>query len=63
MRMAWENFAANLAERRRLLLTLLDAVYVDARDVKEVVRIRPKAAFEAVLAESGSLAASASLVA
>ena len=41
---------ANLAERRRLLLTVLDAVYVDVRDARAVVSIRPKAAFEAVLA-------------
>ena len=36
-------------ERRRLLLTVLDAVYVDVRDAKAVVSIRPKAAFEVVL--------------
>ena len=41
--------AAELAERRRLLLTVLDAVYVDAREARAVVRVRPKAAFEAVL--------------
>ena len=40
---------ADLTERRRLLLTVLDAVYVDARDARAVVSIRPKAAFEAVL--------------
>ena len=41
--------AADLTERRRLLLTVLDAVYVDAREAKAVVGIRPKAAFERVL--------------
>ena len=43
--------AADLTERRRLLLTVLDAVYVDAREARAVVSIRPKAAFEAVSAE------------
>ena len=43
---------ADLAERRRLLLTVLDAVYVDAREARAVVSIRPKAAFEAVLMAS-----------
>ena len=37
--------AADLSERRRLLLTVLDAVYVDAREAMAVVSIRPKAAF------------------
>ena len=44
--------AADLAERRRLLLTVLDAVYVDAREAKAVINIRPKAAFEVVLARA-----------
>ena len=44
--------AADLSERRRLLLTVLDAVYVDAREARAVVSIRPKAAFEALLAAS-----------
>ena len=46
--------AADLSERRRLLFTVLDAVYVDAREARAVVSIRPKAAFEAVLPGSGS---------
>ena len=45
--------AADLPERRRLLLTVLaNAVYVDARKARAVVSMRPKAAFEAVLAQS-----------
>ncbi len=40
---------ADAGERRRLLLAVLDAVYVDMREAKAVVSIRPKAAFEAVL--------------
>ena len=47
--------AADLTERRRLLLTVLDAVYVDARDARAVVRIRPKAAFEDVFENSSAL--------
>ena len=44
--------AADLSERHRLLLTVLDAVYVDARETRAMVSIRPKAAFEAVLGVS-----------
>ncbi len=36
---------ANLPERRRLLLTMLDAVYVDAKEEKSIVAIKPKPAF------------------
>ena len=36
---------ANLTERRQLLLTMLDAIYVDTVDEKSVVAIRPKPAF------------------
>ena len=39
----WEG--ANLAERRKLLLTMLDAVYVDTVEEKAIVAIRPKPAF------------------
>ena len=39
----WEE--ANLAERRKLLLTMLDAVYVDTVEEKSIVAIRPKPAF------------------
>ena len=42
---------------RLLLLTVLDAVYVDARDAKAMVGIRPKAAFEAVLEVSTNVGA------
>ena len=44
--------AADLSERRRLLLTVLDAVYVDVREARALVSVRPKAAFEAVLGAS-----------
>ena len=43
----WEE--ATVSERRKLLLTLLDAVYVDTVDDKAIVAIRPKPAFQALL--------------
>ena len=39
---------ATLGEQRSLLLTMLDAVYVDAREEKRVVAIKPKPAFLAL---------------
>ena len=39
---------ANLEERRKLLLTMLDAVYVDTRKTKSIVAIRPKPPFKPV---------------
>ena len=36
---------ANFGERRRLLLTMLDAIYVDTIEEKCIVAIRPKPAF------------------
>ena len=39
---------AGMDERRRLLLTMLEAVYVDAKEEKQVVAIRPKAPFRPV---------------
>jgi site-specific DNA recombinase len=41
-------FEANLEEKRQLLLTMLDAVYVDARETKSIVAIRPKPPFNAI---------------
>ena len=49
--------SADLAERRRLLLTVLDAVYVDVRDPSAVMTIKPKAAFESVLGASRAIPA------
>ena len=40
----WEE--ANLAQRRSLLMTMLDAVYVDTVEEKSIVAIRPKPAFQ-----------------
>jgi len=39
---------ADLSERHRLLVTMLDGVYVDARELHSIVMIRPKAPFRAV---------------
>ena len=39
---------ADLAERRKLLMAMLDAVYVDTVEEKSVVAIRPKPAFRAI---------------
>ena len=43
----WEN--AHLAERHRILLTMLDSVYVDTVDEKSIVAIRPRPAFRPLL--------------
>ena len=39
----WEK--ADLSERRRILTTMLEAVYVECRKERRIVRIRPKPAF------------------
>ena len=39
---------ANLEERRKILLTMLDAVYVDAKEEKRIVAIKPKPPFRPV---------------
>jgi site-specific DNA recombinase len=39
---------ANDEERRKLLLTILDAVYVDAKKTKSIVAIKPKPPFKPV---------------
>ncbi|MGK5091403.1 recombinase family protein, partial [Deltaproteobacteria bacterium TL4] len=39
---------SNLDERRRLLLSMLDAVYVDAKEEKRIVAIKPKPPFRPV---------------
>ena len=42
----WKD--ANLEEQKKLLLTMLDAVYVDARKTKSIVAIRPKPPFKPI---------------
>jgi site-specific DNA recombinase len=39
---------ANMAERRKLLLTMLDAVYVETKEEKRIVAIKPKPPFRPV---------------
>ena len=39
---------ADLTERRKLLMAMLDAVYVDTVEEKSVVAIRPKPAFRLI---------------
>ena len=39
---------ANMEERRKLLAAMLDAVYVDTKDARSVVAIKPKAPFRPV---------------
>ena len=41
--------AANLEEQRRLLPVMLDAVYVDAKETKLVVAVKPKPPFRPIL--------------
>ena len=40
--------AANMEEQRKLLLTMLDAVYVDAKKTRSIVAIRPKPPFKPI---------------
>ena len=42
----WEG--ATVDERRRLLMAMLDAVYVDTKERRAIVSIKPKAAFQAL---------------
>jgi len=48
----WEK--ANQEERRKLLLTMLDAVYVDAKKTKSIVAIKPKPPFKPVFQVAAS---------
>ena len=53
--------AADLVERQRLLLTVLDAVYVDAHETRAVVSVKPKSAFEVLLERPLQVALSAAI--
>jgi len=48
----WAN--ANQEERRKLLLTMLDAVYVDAKKAKSIIAIKPKPPFKPVFQVAAS---------
>ena len=52
----WEK--ANGAERRRLLVSMLDAVYVDAKKTKAVVAVKPKPPFNPIFQVAASRAGS-----
>jgi len=39
---------SNVKERRKLLLNMLDAVYVDAKQTKSIVAIKPKPPFRPI---------------
>jgi hypothetical protein len=45
---------ANLEEKRKLLLTMLDAVYVNAKKCKSIVAIRPKPPFKPIFQVAAS---------
>ena len=40
--------SANPEERRKLLLTVLEAVYIDAKQTKSIVAIKPKPPFRPI---------------
>lgn len=46
LRQLWAS--ANMGEQRKLLLTMLDAVYVDAKKTKSIVAIKPKPPFRPI---------------
>jgi len=48
----WEN--ATIAERRKLLLTMLDAVYMDAKETKSIIAVKPKPPFKPVFQVAAS---------
>jgi len=47
----WSN--ANIKERRKLLLTMLDAIYADAKQTKSIIAIKPKPPFKPVFQVAG----------
>jgi site-specific DNA recombinase len=44
----WEE--ANLSERHGILMTMLEAVYVECQEEKRIVAIKPKPAFRPLFA-------------
>jgi hypothetical protein len=46
LRELWAD--ANFEEKRKLLLTMLDAVYIDAKNTKSIIAIRPKPPFKPI---------------
>jgi len=45
---------ANQEERRKLLLCMLDAVYVDAKKTKSIIAVKPKPPFKPVFQVAAS---------
>ena len=45
---------ANIEEKRKLLITMLDAVYVDANKTKSIIAIKPKPPFKPVFQVAAS---------
>jgi site-specific DNA recombinase len=45
---------ATKEEKRKLLLTMLDAVYIDTKNTKSVIAIKPKPPFKPVLQVAAS---------
>ena len=43
----WES--ATISERRKLLINMLDAVYIDSREIRSIVAIKPKPPFKPIL--------------
>jgi len=52
LRELWAS--ANLGEQRKLLMTMLDAVYVDTRQTRSIVAIKPKPPFKPVFQVAAS---------
>jgi len=52
LNMLW--IGANQEERRKLLLSMLDAVYVDAKKLKSIIAIKPKPPFRPVFQVAAS---------
>jgi len=48
----WEK--ATIEEQRKLLLSMLDAVYVDAKETKSIIAIKPKPPFKPILQVAAS---------
>ena len=49
---------ANQEERRKLLLSMLDAVYVDAKKLKSIIAIKPKPPFRPIFQVAATRAGS-----
>jgi len=52
LRELWDK--ANLSEQRSLLLTMLDAVYVDAKQTNSIIAIKPKPPFKPIFQVAAS---------